>query len=114
MKRRLSQGACLRPFSASVSIWFYADQAFFMPEIAPGISVMPLVRRTIDYWLDQRMRRDADAQGIDWTTWEGKPSGYEGYLADSFRFLQAVLLREPSFRAKFYRPLRDHGPAEAP
>jgi len=44
---------------ASVSIWFYADQAFFMPEIAPGISVMPLVRRTIDYWLDKRMRRDA-------------------------------------------------------
>ena len=33
---------------ASVSLWFYADQAFFMPEIAPGISVMPLVRRTID------------------------------------------------------------------
>jgi hypothetical protein len=44
---------------ASVSIWFYADQAFFLPEIAPGISVMPLVRRTIDYWLDHRMRRDA-------------------------------------------------------
>jgi len=47
---------------ASVSIWFYADQAFFMPEIAPGISLMPLVRRTIDYWLDQRMRRDADGR----------------------------------------------------
>ncbi len=50
--------------------------------------------------------RDADAQGIDWTTWDGKPSGYEGYLADSFRFLHAVLLREPSFRAKLYRPLK--------
>ena len=49
--------------------------------------------------------RDADAQGIDWTTWDGKPSGYEGYLADSFRFLQAVLLREESFRVKLYRPL---------
>jgi hypothetical protein len=44
---------------ASISIWFYADQAFFTPEISPGISVMPLVRRTIDYWLDKRMRRDA-------------------------------------------------------
>jgi hypothetical protein len=43
---------------ASLSVWFYADQAFFMPEIAPGISVMPLVRRTIDYWLDERMRKD--------------------------------------------------------
>jgi hypothetical protein len=49
--------------------------------------------------------RDATFEGIDWTTWDGKPSGYEGYLADSFRFLQAVLLREPSFRARLYRPL---------
>ena len=47
---------------ASISIWFYADQAFFMPEIAPGVSVMPLVRRTIDYWLDQRMRRDSSGR----------------------------------------------------
>jgi hypothetical protein len=44
-------------------------------------------------------------QGIDWTTWEGKPCGYEGYLADVFYFLQAVLLREPAMRARFYRPL---------
>jgi hypothetical protein len=49
--------------------------------------------------------RDAGGQGIDWTTWDGKPSGYEGYLADSFRFLQAVLLREAPFRARLYRPL---------
>lgn len=44
-------------------------------------------------------------KGIDWTTWDGKPSGYEGYLADSFRFLQAVLLREAPFRERLYRPL---------
>ena len=49
--------------------------------------------------------RDAGDQGIDWTDWQGKPTGYEGYLADSFRFLQAVLLREASFRARLYRPL---------
>lgn len=49
--------------------------------------------------------RDATFKGIDWTTWDGQPSGYEGYLADSFRFLQAVLLREPGFRARLYRPL---------
>jgi hypothetical protein len=49
--------------------------------------------------------RDATFEGIDWTTWDGKPSGYEGYLADSFRFLQAVLMREPAFRARLYRPL---------
>ncbi|MFA6244956.1 MAG: hypothetical protein WC655_28695, partial [Candidatus Hydrogenedentales bacterium] len=44
-------------------------------------------------------------KGIDWTTWDGKPAGYEGYLADSFRFLQAVLLREAPFRERLYRPL---------
>jgi hypothetical protein len=51
--------------------------------------------------------RDAGGEGIDWTNWEGKPTGYEGYLADSFRFLQAVLLREEAFRAKLYRPMRE-------
>jgi hypothetical protein len=49
--------------------------------------------------------RDAGGQGIDWTDWQGNATGYEGYLADSFRFLQAVLLREESFRARLYRPL---------
>ena len=49
---------------------------------------------------------DAAMKGIDWTTWDGQPSGYEGYLADSFRFLQAVLLRDPTLRQKLYRPIQ--------
>jgi Bacterial alpha-L-rhamnosidase 6 hairpin glycosidase domain len=44
-------------------------------------------------------------RGIDWTTWNGESRGYEGYLADVFMFLQAAVLREPSLRARFYRPL---------
>jgi hypothetical protein len=43
-------------------------------------------------------------EGIDWTNWTGAPMGYEGYLADVFMFLQAAVLREPSLRARFYRP----------
>jgi hypothetical protein len=43
--------------------------------------------------------------GVDWTTWTGEPCGYEGYLADVYFFLQAVLLREPQFRRRYYRPL---------
>ena len=43
-------------------------------------------------------------KGIDWTTWNGAPRGYEGYLADVFILLQAAVLREPSLRARFYRP----------
>ena len=43
---------------ASVSVWFYADQSFWTPQIGEGLSLADLVRRTIDYWLDRRMRRD--------------------------------------------------------
>ncbi len=49
--------------------------------------------------------QDKAMVGIDWTDWEGNPTGYEGYLCDSFRFLQAALMREPAMRARFYRPL---------
>ncbi|MBN2290816.1 MAG: hypothetical protein JXM70_00230 [Pirellulales bacterium] len=55
--------------------------------------------------LFQNGMTDAALRGIDWTDWNGNPTGYEGYLADSFRFLQAVLLREPAFRQRLYRPL---------
>jgi hypothetical protein len=49
--------------------------------------------------------RNQGGQGIDWTTWNGEPCGYEGYLADVFLLFLGVLLREPAFRARFYRPL---------
>ena len=48
---------------------------------------------------------EADA-GIDWTDWQGRPCGYEGYLADNFRFLQAVLLRDDQHRRRLYRPMQ--------
>ncbi len=44
-------------------------------------------------------------RGTEWTTWDGNPSGADGYLADNFRFLAAILLREPELRKRFYRPL---------
>ena len=44
-------------------------------------------------------------KGIEWTTWSGEPSGADGYLADNFRFLQAIFLRESSLRNRHYRPL---------
>lgn len=48
--------------------------------------------------------RDKANEGLDWTTWNGEPRGYEGYLADVFMFMQASVLREPSLRARFYLP----------
>ena len=41
---------------ASCSLWFYADQALWTPQLTPEISVAILVRRTLDWWLDQRTR----------------------------------------------------------
>jgi hypothetical protein len=52
-----------RPFSApagilannvisdpvSGSVWFYADQALWTPEVAPGVSAIAQVRRTVDW-----------------------------------------------------------------
>ena len=49
--------------------------------------------------------QNAFPKGIDWVTWDGKPCGYEGYLADVYYFLMAVLLREPAMRQRFIRPL---------
>lgn len=53
--------------------------------------------------------RDKYPEGIDWTTWDGKGCGYEGYLADVYFFLLAILLREPSLRARYDRPLTVEG-----
>jgi hypothetical protein len=44
-------------------------------------------------------------KGMDWVTWDGKPCGYEGYLADVYFFLMAAVLREPAMRARYFRPL---------
>jgi hypothetical protein len=43
--------------------------------------------------------------GGEWTTWDGQPSGADGYLSDNYRFLQAVFLREADCRMRLYRPL---------
>ncbi len=44
-------------------------------------------------------------KGMDWTTWEGKPCGYEGYLADVYFFLMTAVLREPAMQARYFRPM---------
>ncbi len=53
----------------------------------------------------QNGEQNAAGKGIDWTTWDGKPCGYEGYLADVYSFLMAVPLRESAMRQRFLRPL---------
>lgn len=48
---------------------------------------------------------DKFPQGAEFYTWDGETTGYEGHLTYSFSFLQAILLRQPEFRAKLFRPL---------
>jgi hypothetical protein len=73
------------------------------PEVADNILRAMLERQTQTGFHNGAV--NAYPKGIDWTTWDGNPSGYEGYLADNYRFLQAVLLREKEFRDRLYRPL---------
>ncbi len=69
-----------------------------------------------DFLLNEMMKRQAEGKfqngvtnefgrGIDWTDWNGNPSGYEGTLSESCRFLQAALLRDPELRKKYHAPI---------
>ncbi len=43
----------------SGSLWFYADQAYFTPQLAPGISIASTVKRSLEWWLDNRTFKTA-------------------------------------------------------
>lgn len=45
--------------------------------------------------------------GAEYYTWDGKTCGYEGLSTYGYSFLQTVLLREPSFRSRLFRPLQE-------
>lgn len=49
--------------------------------------------------------QDAMLRGIDWQTWDGRPCGYEGFLADTTQFLLAALTRNAVFRDRLLRPV---------
>jgi hypothetical protein len=44
--------------------------------------------------------------GAEWRTWDGSTCGYEGYLADEYYFLQAILLREAASRSRYLKPMQ--------
>jgi len=50
---------------------------------------------------------DQYPHGAEVVDWEGNPCGYEGSYSSSYPFLLAVLLREPRFRQRLYRNLRE-------
>ncbi len=44
-------------------------------------------------------------QGAEFFDWDGNTCGYEGHLVYSWTFLQAILLREPAYRERVFRPV---------
>ena len=91
-----------RPFSApegilsnnvisdpvSFALQFYADQAFWTPEIAPGISMMAQVRRSIDWWLDHRM--DATGEVVGYWDYRHFLDANPGILISAWDYVEAT------------------------
>jgi hypothetical protein len=76
--------------------------------LGEGAYADALLRRMLERQVEGHLQNGVWGQsgkGIEWTTWNGEPSGADGYLADNYRFLQAIFLREPALRTRYYRPL---------
>jgi outer membrane protein assembly factor BamB len=46
--------------SVSSVMYMLADHALLVPELAPGVRVAPMVRRTVDFWLDTKMTPEGE------------------------------------------------------
>lgn len=91
-----------RPFSAPVGILannvisdpvsfalpFYADQALWTPEIAPAVSVMDQVRRSIEWWLEQRT--DPSGEVIGYWNYRHFLDANPGILTSSWDYVEAT------------------------
>ena len=91
-----------RPFSApagilsnnvisdpvSFALPFYADQALWTPEIAPGISMMTQVRRSIEWWLDHRM--DPTGEVIGYWDYRHFLDSNPGILISAWDYVEAT------------------------
>ena len=56
-------------------MYCYSQPARLVPELAPGVSAAPLLRRTLDFWLTQEMRPDGYIAYV--------PGGIMGAMMDS-------------------------------
>lgn len=91
-----------RPFSAPVGILannvisdpvsfalpFYADQALWTPDIAPGISVMDQVRRSIEWWLERRT--DPTGEVVGYWNYRHFLDANPGILISAWDYVEAT------------------------
>jgi hypothetical protein len=113
-----------RPFSAPVGILannvisdpvsfalpFYADQALWTPEIAPGISVMRQVGQSIDWWLEHRT--DPSGEVIGYWDYRHFLDANPGILISCWDYVEAtgdlVWLRERIERLEHLSDFLEH------
>jgi hypothetical protein len=72
----------------SFALPFYADQALWTPEIAPGISVMRQVRRSIEWWLDHRT--DPSGEVIGYWDYRHFLDANPGILTSAWDYVEAT------------------------
>lgn len=90
--------------SASPALHFLAAH-YVAGEPGPADHILREMLKHLNAGKFQRGVTDEVPKGIDWADWNGNPTGYEGYLSDSFRFVQAILLRNENHRNRLYGPL---------
>lgn len=42
----------------SSTLYWLADHALLAPELAPGVSVLPMLRRTVEFWMDHKVNEE--------------------------------------------------------
>lgn len=42
----------------SSTVFWLADHALLMPTLAPGVSVLPMLRRTVEFWMDRKVNEE--------------------------------------------------------
>jgi hypothetical protein len=59
-------------------LYMLADAALLVPELAPGVTMAPLLRRAVDYWIDHKTDKDGlvayTAGGVDQNVMDGNPA----------------------------------------
>jgi hypothetical protein len=72
----------------SFALPFYADQALWTSEVAPGISVMEHVRQSIDWWLEHRT--DPSGEVVGYWNYRHFLDANPGILISSWDYVEAT------------------------
>ena len=82
--------------SATAAFAYYSIAALYkLGRIQDGDCIMfPMLK---SYAAGKFQGRGPNGKSYDWQSWDGTPSGYEGFLADCFMALAAVVERPSAY-----------------